>query len=203
MLYLAAMTGFFFYTSQYMQGVLGFTALAAGLGFLPMSVVNFAVALGVGRVPTRLGPAGTLLAGVVLTLVGMFWLARIGVGSSYWTAVAAPMVLIGAGQGLVFAPVTAFGLADVDSDDAGAASGLINTFHQMGATLGLGLMVAVSAHAGTARTSTGTAGAAAALTGRVHTALQTGSGLLAAATVTVIALLMAVPTRRTATAAAR
>ncbi len=68
-LYLGAMMGFFFFTTLLMQGVLGFTAFQAGLGFLPMTAVNFAVATAFPRVARRFGDAPPLVAGVALTLV--------------------------------------------------------------------------------------------------------------------------------------
>jgi Na+/melibiose symporter-like transporter len=105
MLYLGAMIGFFF-TTQYLRGVLGFTPLQAGLAFLPMSAVNFAVALLVTGLVRRLGATPVLIVGVVATLAGMAWLSRVDADSSYLTAVALPMLLIGVGQGLAFAPMT-------------------------------------------------------------------------------------------------
>ncbi|HUK69772.1 MAG TPA: MFS transporter [Streptosporangiaceae bacterium] len=185
MLYLGAMIGFFFYSTQYLQGVLGFSAFQAGVAFFPMTVVNFAVAMTIPRLTARLGQAVPLTAGVVLTLAGMAWLAQVQVTSGYWTAVALPMVLIGAGQGLAFAPLTSAGIAGVGARDAGAASGLVNTFHQLGMALGLGVLVAVSAGSGQGLTS-----AAAVLTAHVHTALTAGSVLLAASLLAVLGLIM-------------
>ena len=148
MLYLGAMIGFFFFTTQYMQDALGFTPLQAGLGFLPMSLVNFAVALAIPRLGARI-PNGVLLAGgTAVTLAGMAWLSRAGVGDAYLSSVALPMVLIGAGQGLAFAPLTNAGIAGVAPADAGAASGLVNTAHQLGMALGLAVLSAVAVRAG-------------------------------------------------------
>jgi EmrB/QacA subfamily drug resistance transporter len=148
MLYLGAMIGFFFFTTQYMQDALGFTPLQAGLGFLPMSLVNFAVALAIPRLGARI-PNGVLLAGgTALTLAGMAWLSRAGVEDAYLGSVALPMVLIGAGQGLAFAPLTNAGIAGVAPADAGAASGLVNTAHQLGTALGLAVLSAVALRAG-------------------------------------------------------
>jgi len=185
MLYLGAMIGFFFYSTQYLQGVLGFSAFQAGVAFFPMTVVNFAVAMTIPRLTARLGQAVPLTAGVVLTLAGMAWLAQVQATSSYWPAVALPMVLIGAGQGLAFAPLTSAGIAGVGGQDAGAASGLVNTFHQLGMALGLGVLVAVSAGAGHGLTS-----AAAVLAAHVHAALTVGSVLLAASLLTVLGLIL-------------
>jgi EmrB/QacA subfamily drug resistance transporter len=184
MLYLAAMIGFFFFTTQYLQGVLRFSPLQAGLAFLPMSGVNFAAALLVTRFIRRLGSVLVLVLGVGMTLGGMAWLSRVGVDSSYVSAVALPMVAIGIGQGLAFAPMTSAGLAGVDAHDAGAASGLINTFHQLGSSLGLGVLATV----GAAGVPTGTSGVAA-LVDRVSSALTGGTVLLAAALLVVLALI--------------
>ena len=100
LLYLGAMIGFFYFCTQYLQDVLGFTAVEAGVAFLPMTVVNFAVAMAVPPLTARFGQAVPLAADVTLTLIGMAWLSRLSVSGSYWDAVALPMVLIGAGQGL-------------------------------------------------------------------------------------------------------
>ncbi len=184
MLYLGAMIGFFFYTTQYLQGVLGFSAFQAGAAFLPMTAVNFAVAMTIPRLTARLGQAVPLTTGVALTLAGIAWLAQVRPASSYWSAVALPMVLIGAGQGLAFAPLTSAGIADVAGNDAGAASGLVNTFHQLGSALGLGVLVAVSATAGHGLTAPATV-----LTAHVHAALTTGSCLLLACVLAVLILI--------------
>lgn len=184
MLYLAAMIGFFFFTTQYLQGVLGFSPLQAGLAFLPMSAVNFAAALLVTRFIRQFGPTPVLVLGVAITLAGMAWLSRVAADSSYLTAVALPMVLIGIGQGLAFAPMTSAGLADVDAHDAGAASGLVNTFHQLGSSLGLGILATV----GAATVPAGASGAAA-LVDRVSGALTAAAALLAVALVAVLALI--------------
>jgi EmrB/QacA subfamily drug resistance transporter len=185
LLYLGAMIGFFFYSTQYLQGVLGFSAFEAGVAFFPMTVVNFAVAMAIPKLTASLGQAVPLTAGVVLTLAGMAWLAQVQVASPYWTAVALPMVLVGAGQGLAFAPMTSAGLAGVSARDAGPASGLVNTFHQLGMALGLAALVAVSAGSGH-----GLASEAALLTARVQAALTAGSVLLAGSLVIVLGLIV-------------
>lgn len=182
--YLAAMIGFFFFTTQFMQNVLGMTPLAAGLGFLPMTLVNFAVAMRIPKITTRFGLALPLLVGVLLTLAGMLWLSRLTVGSGYLVGVALPMLLIGAGQGLAFAPLTSAGIVGVRATDAGAASGLVNTFHQMGTSLGLATLVAVAATVPVAGLSSSDA-----LTRQISAALTTGSGFLLAALVAVLLLI--------------
>lgn len=184
MLYLGAMIGFCFFTTQFLQGVLGYSAVQAGVAFFPMTVVNFVVAVAIPRLTRRVGNASLLAAGVLITFLGMAWLSRVDAGSVYLTAVALPMALIGAGQGLAFAPLTAAGISGVDLADAGAASGLVNTAHQLGSALGLGILVAVSA---TVSASTDTV---AGLADHISTALTAGAGLLALALVVTLALVL-------------
>jgi EmrB/QacA subfamily drug resistance transporter len=183
LLFAGAMFGYFFFISQYMQGTLGFTPLQAGLGFLPMSIVQFAVALNVSRLTRRFGNTALLTVGLVITTIGMVWLSRVDADQSYWIAVALPMVLLGLGQGLGFAPLTAAGITAIDPRDAGAASGLVNVAHQLGGALGVSIMVAVAA---SGDTSTSPAGIAAQTTD----GLTTGAILLGLAFVAALALIV-------------
>ncbi|MGQ4420660.1 MFS transporter, partial [Streptomyces sp. SAS_269] len=112
MLYMGAMMGFFF-TAQFVQSVYRWTPLQAGLAFLPMTLVNFVLAVQVPRLLERAARPLVLLTGVVLTTVGMAWLSRLGLHTPYLTGVALPMVLIGAGQGLTLAPLTSSGVDGV------------------------------------------------------------------------------------------
>jgi hypothetical protein len=137
-------------------------------------VVNFAVAMAIPRLTARFGNAALLAVGVAVTLAGMVWLSRVTVDSSYISGVALPMVLLGIGQGLAFAPLTSAGIARVTADDAGAASGLVNTAHQLGSSVGLAVLVTAAA-----ATSTAAGGARAAMAGHVGAALTAGSVMLA------------------------
>ncbi|GAA1974308.1 MFS transporter [Microbacterium pumilum] len=185
LLYLGAMIGFFFFTSQYLQEALGFTPIQAGVAFLPMTLVNFAVAMAIPQLTARFGNTLPLITGVALTLGGMFWLSRITTTSDYVTAVALPMLLIGAGQGLAFAPMTTFGIAGATASDAGAASGVVNTFHQIGSSLGLGILVAVAGAA-----AAGTTGGAAAITAEAVGAL-TGASIFLGISLLIVLILIA------------
>jgi len=147
-LFLGGMMGFWFYTTQYLQGVLGMRPMQAGLAFLPATLVNFAVALAVPVLTRRFGNATLMAAGLVLSVLGMTWLGQVGAGTPYLLGVALPMVLIGAGQGATLSPLTVAAVAGVAAEDAGAASGLVNVAHQLGGTLGLGLLVVVFAASG-------------------------------------------------------
>ena len=138
-LFLGAMMSFYFFTTQYLQEVLGLSASEAGLAFLPTTLANFSAALAIPRL-TRLFGNGALLAGAVaLGCVGMVWLSGISADNHY-LAVVIPLLLIGLSQGACLSPLTTAAMTDVQSADAGAASGLVNVSHQLGGTLGLSVL---------------------------------------------------------------
>ena len=184
-LFLGGMVGFWFYTTQYLQGVLCMRPLQAGLAFLPATLVNFAVALAVPRLTQRFGNAWLLAGGLAVSLLGMAWLGQVGPDTSYLLGVALPMVLIGAGQGASLSPLTIAGVAGVAAEDAGAASGLVNVAHQLGGTLGLGLLVVVFAAAGGHATD-----ARIALAHQIAASLTASAVLLAGALVVVLGLIV-------------
>ena len=183
-LFLAAMIGFFFFTTQYLQEQRHYSASLTGLGFLPMTLVNFVVAMQMPRLTRRVGNAGLLAIGLGACLLGMAWLSRATGDTAYLTGVALPMALLGIGQGLALGPLTAFGITGVTRADAGAASGVVNVAHQMGSSLGLAVLIAVAALA-----NHGLHGAAL-LAHRVTIALTTSAGLLALALVLVLILIV-------------
>jgi len=189
MLFAGAIFGYFFFASQYMQGALGFSPLAAGLGFLPMTIVQFALSLAVPRLTRRYGNSTLVATGLAITLAGMIWISFVGPNSNYWTALALPMLLLGAGQGIGFAPLTAAGVTRVEPRDAGAAAGAVNVAHQLGGALGVSIMVAV-ATIGIPDTGP-TAIAAEASTG-----LATGAVLLTLALAAALSLICPVASRR-------
>lgn len=144
-LFVGGVMGFFFYATQYLQGVLGMRPLWAGMAFLPSMLANFVVAMWVPRLVRRFGNAGTLAGGLVMSMVGMAWLGRIEVGTPLITGVMLPMVLVGAGMGCSMSPLTIAGVSDVAAEDAGSASGLVGVAHQLGGSVGLALLVVVFA----------------------------------------------------------
>jgi EmrB/QacA subfamily drug resistance transporter len=184
LLFLAAMVGFFFFTTQYLQGVLGFSPFEAGLGYLPMTLVNFGAAMMVPSLTRRMGNGLLLAVGLAITGIGMAWLSRVGVHSSYVTGVAFPMVLIGLGQGYALSPLTVAGVAGVRPEDAGAASGFVNVAHQIGLSLGLSVAVVAFASA-----SVGHVGAMAMASG-VSAALTVGAVMLVLALLVVLVFIV-------------
>ncbi|HZW83435.1 MAG TPA: MFS transporter [Candidatus Deferrimicrobium sp.] len=149
-LFLGAMMGFWFFITQFLQGVSNYSPLEAGLAFLPMTVANFVMAIAVPKFTRRFGNPRLLAGGVTLTMIGMFWLSRLSGDTNYITGIALPMILIGIGQGGSLGPLTASGIAGVSTKDSGAASGLVNVAHQLGGSLGLGILVTVFASTGSA-----------------------------------------------------
>ncbi len=147
MLLVSGMFAMFFFMTQYFQGVLGYSALQAGLAFLPVTAVMFAAVRVVPRIVARVGNARLLAGGVFVALVGMAWLSRLSVDTPLFPQIVLPMALLGVGIGSALVPLTTAGIAGVRPDDAGAASGLVNVAQQLGGSLGLGILVTVFAAA--------------------------------------------------------
>ncbi|MDP5240835.1 MFS transporter [Uliginosibacterium sp. 31-16] len=143
LLFLGGMVGFWFFTAQYLQRVLGFSPMLAGLAFVPVTIPQLISSMSVPRVMRRFGPRRVLLSGLVLCVAGLLWQGLAAPQLSYLAGLVLPMILIGLGQGWVLAPLTMAGVAGVESRDAGAASGLVNVAHQFGGSLGLAVLVVV------------------------------------------------------------
>ena len=143
LLLVAGMMGMFFFLTQFLQDILGFSPLRAGIAFLPMTVMVFGVSRAAPRLMTRAGPRAMMIAGMVPVIIGMAWLSRVSPGTGYWTGVVGPMVLLGGGMGTVFVPLTTASLAGVQPADSGAASSMVNVMQQVGGALGLAVLVAV------------------------------------------------------------
>jgi EmrB/QacA subfamily drug resistance transporter len=181
-LFMGAMTGFWFFVTQYLQGVIDFSPAQSGVAFLPTTLVNFAAAMVVPQLTRRIGNARLLASGLTITLVGMAWLSRVSADTSYVFGVALPMMLVGMGQGFALGPLTVAGVSGVAAEDAGAASGIVNVAHQLGNSLGLAVLVALSAF------GSGALNGRMLLAHRVATSLTSGTVMLALALVCVIAL---------------
>ena len=143
MLLVAAMTGMFFFLTQFMQGVLGYSPLATGFGFLPITLSLFLSSQASARVLVeRYGDRLVMAAGITTSLLGMLWLSRLAQDSGY-LAVLGPLVLVGLGNGSAMVPLTGSALQGVEPRHAGAGSGLVNVMQQVGASLGLAVLVTV------------------------------------------------------------
>ena len=109
------------------------------------------------RLTRRFGNPALVVAGLAIAAGGMLWLSLLDADSVYWVAVGPPMILLGLGQGLAFAPLTAAGITAIGQRDAGAASGAVNVAHQLGGALGVSIMVAVATAGQSASTPAGIA----------------------------------------------
>src|SRR3984957_110133 len=143
LLLVAGMMGMFFFLTQFLQDVLGFSPIMAGVAFLPMTVALFVVSRAAPRLIPRFGPKPLMIAGLLPVIAGMTWLSQVSAGTSYWSGVPPPMLLFGLGMGVVFVPLTTVALAGVRPEDSGAASSMVNVMQQIGGALGLAILVAV------------------------------------------------------------
>jgi predicted MFS family arabinose efflux permease len=130
----------FFFLSRYMQQVLGYSALKAGLSYLPLAVAIIASAGGASVLVTKLGFKPVLLTGMGLIAVALVWFAQVPVDGNYVTDLLGPMVIAAVGLGFAFVPVTIAAVSNISADDSGLASGLINTSQQVGGALGLAVL---------------------------------------------------------------
>jgi EmrB/QacA subfamily drug resistance transporter len=144
----AGMFGIFLFLTYYLQQTLGFTPVLTGLAFLPMvaCLMISSVTSNIVLMP-RTGPRPLAPAGMLLAAGGLAWLTRIGVHSSYATAVLPALLIIGAGLGLVFAPAFNTGTFGVAPRDAGVASATVNTGQQLGGSVGTSLLNTIFASA--------------------------------------------------------
>ncbi|MCW2800261.1 MAG: transporter [Aeromicrobium sp.] len=134
----------FFFVSLYMQQVLGYSALKAGLAYLPLAG-GIIVSAGFASVlTTRIGFKPVLAGGMVLVAAGLFWFSHVSPDGSFTGDILFPSLLAALGLGFAFVPLTIASVSGVEPDDAGLASGLINTSQQVGGALGLAILVAVS-----------------------------------------------------------
>ena len=140
--------GIFLFLIYYMQVTLGYSPVKSGVAMLPM-VALIAVAANAGTIVLmpRLGPRPLVIAGMLCCAVGMAWLTRIGVHSSYAAALLGPVMVTGAGMGLVFSPVVSTGTFGVAPRDAGVASASVNTGQQLGGSIGTALLNTIAAGA--------------------------------------------------------
>jgi predicted MFS family arabinose efflux permease len=134
----------FFFISLYMQQVMGYSPLKAGLAYLPLAF-GIIVSAGVASaLTTRLGFKPVLASGLVLVAGGLAWFAQVSPDGTYVGDILFPSIVAAVGLGFAFVPLTIASVAGVKPDDAGLASGLINTSQQVGGALGLAILVAIA-----------------------------------------------------------
>jgi EmrB/QacA subfamily drug resistance transporter len=143
LLLVAGMFGMFFFLTQFLQEVLGFSPLRAGIAFLPMTAALFAVSRLAPRLVPRFGPKPLMVAGLLPVVAGMTWLSQISPATTYTSGVFGPMLLLGTGMGVAFVPLTMASLQGVAPADSGAAASMVNVMQQVGGALGLAILVTV------------------------------------------------------------
>ncbi|MFD6876570.1 MULTISPECIES: MFS transporter [unclassified Streptomyces] len=144
MLFLAcAIFGMFFFLTLFVQNVLGFSPLRAGLAFLPISVMIALAAAVTSQLLPKFGPKPFMVTGALCCAIGLAWLTQTDIHSTYLGSVLGPMLIFATGMGLQFVSLTLMALSDVPDRESGAASGLLNTMQQVGGSLGLSILVTV------------------------------------------------------------
>jgi EmrB/QacA subfamily drug resistance transporter len=145
----AGMLGMFFFLTQFLQNLLGYSPLKTGFAFLPLTAMLFAASTLSARVLVeRFGSRALIAGGIALSTGGLLWLTQLSETSSY-LSVLGPLLLFGFGTGTSFVPLTTAALNGVAPEDAGAASGLVNVMQQLGGSLGLAVLVTVFGTAST------------------------------------------------------
>src|SRR5215831_13089284 len=143
LLLVAGMFGMFFFLTQYVQEILKFSPLRAGVAFVPLTGALFAVSRLAPWLVARFGPKPLMVAGLLPVVAGMTWLTRIAPGTDYLQGILGPMLLLGTGMGVTFVPLTMASLAGVRPEDSGSASSMVNVTQQVGGALGLAILVTV------------------------------------------------------------
>jgi EmrB/QacA subfamily drug resistance transporter len=194
----AGMYGMVFFLTQFLQDIQHHSALVTGIGFLPTPISVFLSSQLTSKVLVNRFPAKTLmLAGSALSALGLLLCTRLNAGTPY-AQLLVSLVLIGAGMGMSFVSLTTAALSGVAPRDAGAASGLVNVMQQLGAALGLAVLVTVfnsatrSSHTARLGSATDAASQAALMHGLDITFVA--AALFALGALTIVAV--GIPTRR-------
>jgi MFS family permease len=166
----ASLFSMFFFISLYMQQVLGYSAIKAGLSYLPLAVAIILSAGIASSLVTKVGFKPILATGMVLIATGLVWFSQISADGTFLADILGPSLLAAVGLGFAFVPVTIAAVSGVDDREQGLASGLINTSQQVGGALGLAILAAI------ANSEIGTSRDPAVLTDGFSSAFLVGSG---------------------------
>ena len=140
----ASLFSMFFFISLYMQQVLGFSAIEAGLSYLPLALMII-VAAGIGsQLVTRVGFKPVLAAGMASIAIGLLWFSQVSVGGGFVGDVLGPSLFAAVGLGFAFVTSTIAAVSGVEERESGLASGLINTSQQIGGAIGLAVLATVA-----------------------------------------------------------
>jgi len=140
----ASLFSMFFFISLYMQQVLGYSPIHAGLSYLPLAVtIIIAAGLG-GQLVTRFGFKPILAAGMLFVAAGLLWFSQVSLGGGFLTDILGPSLLAAIGLGFGFVTSTIAAVSGVEEREQGLASGLINTSQQIGGALGLAVLSTIA-----------------------------------------------------------
>ncbi|MFF2551184.1 MFS transporter [Nocardia sp. NPDC058058] len=144
-MFLAPMAGMsmFFFLTQFLQDVLGLSALATGFAFLPTALLMFTMIRMIPRLLPRFGPKPLTMIGTASMVTGLLLLTQLTEHSGYFPVLFAAMLLMGCGIGLAVSPLNVIIMSNVEPHEAGAAGGALQTLQQTGASLGLAILVTV------------------------------------------------------------
>jgi EmrB/QacA subfamily drug resistance transporter len=174
-LWAAAMFAWFFLTALYLGKVLRYSPLDVGLAFAPTSVIMALFSLGLSaKLVMRFGIKRPLTVGLLLAAVGLVLFVRAPVGGSFTVDVLPSMILLGVGAGMAFNPLLLAAMSDAAPEEAGLASGLVNTAFMMGGALGLAVLASLAARRSESLRASGD-GVRAALAGGYHLAFLAGA----------------------------
>ena len=134
----------FFFCTLYLQQVLGYSALKTGVAYLPLTLTLIGASALASRLVDRFTPKPVLVTGLLVSTVGFVLLTRVTGHGDYASHVLPAMIVLGAGVGMSFVPITIAATNGVASGDSGLASGLLNTTQQVGGSLGLAILSSVS-----------------------------------------------------------
>ncbi|HEU5142874.1 MAG TPA: MFS transporter [Solirubrobacterales bacterium] len=140
----ASLFSMFFFISLYMQQVLDYSAIKAGLSYLPLALLIMASAAGASQLVTKVGYKPVLAAGLLFIVIGLVWFSRVSVGGGFLTDILGPSLFAAAGLGFAFVTTTIAAVSGVEDREAGLASGLINTSQQIGGALGLAVLATIA-----------------------------------------------------------
>jgi EmrB/QacA subfamily drug resistance transporter len=192
-LVVVGMFGVFFLGALYLQQILGYDALEVGLAFLPSTVVMAALSLGVaGRLAIRFGPQRILAPSLLLIAAGLALFARAPVGGDYVAHVLPVTVLMGIGTGLSTPAIVMLAMSGARPEDAGMASGLVNTTTQVGGAIGLAVLATLASGRTGGLASRGVSEAAA-LNAGFHLAYLVAAALMAVAALVSVTVLRRSP----------
>jgi EmrB/QacA subfamily drug resistance transporter len=139
-----ALIGLFFFATLYLQLVLGYGPLKAGVSFLPLALTIGASAGLASSLATKFGPKPVLVAGLVTQAAGLYWFSHVSAGGSYLGDVLFPSLVVALGMGLAFVPLTIAAMTGVSADASGLASGVMSTAQQIGQAVGLAVLTGVA-----------------------------------------------------------